>query len=193
MDEHTPKVIALVGLPGSGKGTCTDYLHATYGWPLVHFGHMVYEEVERRGLTVVEHEKAVRMDMREKEGKAVLAKHASRKAKTHADSGAEVVVFDGLYSWTEYKHLLTEFGDNLTVIAVTAPKKLRHQRAIARQDSHRPYTLEQLIAREYAEIEEMEKGGPIAYADYTILNDGPVDHMIAQLDAILSDCGILPS
>lgn len=190
MNDTTPKVIALVGLPGSGKGTCTDYLHSTYGWPLVHFGHMVYEEVERRGLTVVEHEKAVRMDMREKEGKAVLAKHASRKAKTHAETGANVIVFDGLYSWSEYKHLLAEFGEQLTVIAVTAPKKLRHERAIARRDTHRPYTLEQLIAREYAEIEEMEKGGPIAYADYTILNDGPVDHMIEQLNRVLKEIDV---
>ena len=187
MNEDSLKVIALVGLPGSGKGTCTDYLHDAYGWPVVHFGHMVYEEVERRGLDIVQHEKEVRMDMRAQEGKEVLAKHASRKAKTHAADGANVVVFDGLYSWSEYKHLLIEFGDDLTVIAVTAPKKLRHKRAIARKDAHRPYTLEQLIAREYAEIEEMEKGGPIAYADYTILNDGTVDHMLDQLGAILKD------
>lgn len=191
MDKSSPKVIALVGLPGSGKGTCTDYLHDTYGWPVVHFGHMVYEEVERRGLDIIEHEKAVRMDMRATEGKEVLAKHVARKARTHNASGADVIVFDGLYSWSEYKHLLIEFGDDLTVIAVTAPRKLRHARAVARKDSHRPYTLEQLIAREYAEIEEMEKGGPIAYADYTILNNGSVDHMITQLNSVLTEVELI--
>jgi dephospho-CoA kinase len=187
MSEDLPRIVVIVGLPGSGKGTCTDYMHDTYGWPLVHFGHMVYEEVERRGLDIVQHEKEVRMDMRAKDGKEVLAKHAARKAKTHAGDGAPIVIMDGLYSWSEYKHLLAEFGDNLTMIAVTAPKKLRHERAVARKDAHRPYTLEQLIAREYAEIEEMEKGGPIAYADYTILNDGSVEHMLNQLNAVLTE------
>ena len=97
------------------------------------------------------------MDMRAREGKEVLAKRAALKARTHIAGGASVVVFDGLYSWSEYKHLVAEFGDDLIVIAVTAPRKLRHERAIARKDAHRPYTLEQLVDREYAEIEKMEK------------------------------------
>ncbi len=184
-------MICLVGMPGSGKGTCTDYLHDTYGWPIVHFGHMVYEEVERRGLNIIEHEKEVRMDMRAREGKEVLAKHVARKTKGHAASGENVVVLDGLYSWSEYKHLVAEFGDNLTVIAVTAPKKLRHKRAIARKDAHRPYTLEQLIAREFAEIEEMEKGGPIAYADYTLINDQDTKHLFGKLNQILHELELI--
>jgi len=191
MDNTGPKVIALVGLPGSGKGTCTDYLHEAYGWPVVHFGNMVYEEVARRGLDIVKDETFVREDMRAQEGKAVLAKHVAHKTRTHSSEGADIVVLDGLYSWSEYKHLVEEFGDNLAVVAVTAPKKLRHARALARKDARRQYTLEQLVVREYAEIENLEKGGPIAYADYTILNDGPVDHMIAQLNHILKDSGIL--
>lgn len=190
MTEDESKIVAIVGLPGSGKGTCTDYLRDTYGWPVVHFGNMVYEEVERRGLDIVQHETFVREDMRAQDGKAVLAKHVARKTKAHASDGAPVIVLDGLYSWSEYKHLTEEFGNRLTVIAVTAPKKLRHQRAISRKDSRRKYTLEQLIVREYAEIENLEKGGPIAYADYTILNDGSVEHMLDQLNRIVAEIGV---
>lgn len=187
MKKEDFKIIALVGLPGSGKGTCTDFLHETYGWPIVHFGHMVYEEIERRGLDIVKDEKFVREDMRAKEGNAVLAKHAARKTKEHAAHGERVVVLDGLYSWSEYKYLLEEFGDSLTMIAMAVPKKLRHERVLERKDAHRQYTLDQLIAREYAEIENLEKGGPIAYADYTILNDGDVPHTISQLTKILKE------
>jgi dephospho-CoA kinase len=191
MKEENPKIVALVGLPGSGKGTCTDYMHEQYGWPIVHFGHMVYEEIERRGLDIVKDEKFVREDMRVQEGNAVLAKHAARKTKQHAANGERVVVLDGLYSWSEYKYLLEEFGDSLIVIAVAVPKKLRHERVLARKDAHRHYTLDQLIAREYAEIENLEKGGPIAYADYTILNDSDVDHTITQLNNILHEAAVL--
>lgn len=183
-------VIALVGMPGSGKGTCTDYLHDTYSWPLIHFGNMLYEEVQRRGLDNVKDETFVREDMRKKEGKAVFAKHVARKVEQYRSEGAKVVVLDGLYSWSEYKYLLSKFGDTLTVIAVAAPKKVRRERVLHRKDAHRKYTLEQLIEREYGEIENLEKGGPIAYADYTIVNDGTPQDMTSKLDAILGKLDI---
>src|SRR4029077_20474023 len=101
MCETNPRVVAFVGMPGSGKGTCTDYLHTTYNWPVVHFGNMVYEEVQRRGLDNIRAETFVREDMRAQEGKAVLAKHAARKADEYAATGNQTIVFDGLYSWSE--------------------------------------------------------------------------------------------
>lgn len=191
MSETKHKVIALVGMPGSGKGTCTDYLHGKYSWPVIHFGNMVYEEVQRRGLDNVKDEVFVREDMRAKEGKTVLAKHVARKTKEHFANGENTVVLDGLYSWSEYKHLLEEFGDGLVVIAVAAPKKLRYERVLNRKDSHRQYTLEQILAREYAEIEKLEKGGPIANADYTIVNETDVASLTVQLEQVLHEATIL--
>lgn len=185
------RIIAFVGMPGSGKGTCTDYLHDTYGWPIVHFGKMVYEEVERRGLNIVKDEAFVREDMRKQEGKDVLAKHAARKVERLIAENHQVIILDGLYSWTEYKYLVGEFSDSLIVIAITAPKKLRHERTLKRKDAHRQYTLEQLVEREYREIENIEKGGPIAYADYTILNDSTTETMIVRLADILKAENIL--
>ncbi len=179
-------VIALVGMPGSGKGTCTDYLAENYNWPVIHFGNMVYEEVQRRGLDNVKDEEFVRQDMRKVEGLAVLAKHASRKADEYFATGQKVVVLDGLYSWSEYKFLDEKYSEDLTVIAVAAPKKVRRQRVLDRKDSHRAYTLEQLITREVAEIENIEKGGPIAYADYTIVNDSSTDELVKNLEKILA-------
>lgn len=180
------KIIALVGMPGSGKGTCTDYLEKTHGWPVIHFGNMVYEEVQRRGLDNVKDEVFVREDMRKTEGKAVLAKHVARKVIGLLEQGQSTVVLDGLYSWTEYLYLEQAFGKDLILIATAAPKTVRRKRVLNREDSHRKYTLEQLIKREVAEIENIEKGGPIAYADYTIVNDGPQEKLLADLDAIIA-------
>lgn len=178
-------------MPGSGKGTCTDYLHAHYGWPLIHFGNMVYEEVERRGLDNVKDETFVREDMREKEGLDVLAIHVARKAEDYISKGADVVVLDGLYSWTEYKYLRHLFGDDLLVIATTAPRKARYERILSRKDGHRKYTsVDQIINREVAEIEHLEKGGPIAYADYTINNDESPEKLIEHLEKILKETKI---
>jgi dephospho-CoA kinase len=186
MNDMDKKVIAFVGMPGSGKGTCTDYLHNTYKWPVIHFGNMVYDEVQRRGLDNVKDERFVREDMRKQEGPDVLAKHVARKANEYFKEGTSTVILDGLYSWSEYKYLEKTFGDHLTVIAVVAPKKVRRERVLNRKDSHRKYTLEELIQREVAEIENIEKGGPIAYADYTLPNAGTPEELIAQLEAVLS-------
>lgn len=173
-------------MPGSGKGTCTDYLHEKYGWPVVHFGNMVYEEVQRRGLDNVADEVFVREDMRKVDGPAVLAKHVAKKAQEYLGQGQKAVVLDGLYSWSEYKYLEETFGDDLLVIAVAAPKTTRRQRVLNRKDSHRKYTLEQLVTREVAEIENIEKGGPIAYADFTIVNDVTPEDMLKKLAQIVS-------
>lgn len=177
-------------MAGAGKGSCTDHLNQKYGWPVVHFGNMVYEEVQRRGLDNVKDERLVREDMRKTEGPEVLAKHATKKALEYLDSGEGVVVLDGLYSWSEYKYLEKTFGDNLIVIAITAPKRLRRDRVLNRKDSHRKYTLSELITREVSEIENIEKGGPIAYADYTIVNDTSLETMLSKLDQILQELNL---
>ena len=188
MAQTQPKLIALVGMPGSGKGTCTDYLSEKYNLPLVHFGSMMYEEVARRGLDNVADEKFVREDMRRQEGPAVLAKLAAAKAKVHIAAGARGVVLDGLYSWSEYKYLRSVFGDDLIVIAVVAPRKLRYQRVLDRSDTHRTYTsASQVEEREIDEIEHLEKGGPIAFADYTLLNDRDgKEYVLGQLDELIT-------
>jgi len=184
------KILAFVGMPGSGKGTCTDYLESQ-GFPVVHFGNMLYEEVQRRGLDNVKDEKFVRSDMREKEGKAVFAVHAANKADSYFTEGQEVVVFDGLYSWSEYKYLQEKYGENLIVIAMITPRQERYERILNRKDSHRKYTsVEQIIAREIEEIEQIEKGGPIAMADYFIPNATGVDGLLAQLNQLLNQLQI---
>lgn len=179
------KVIAIVGMAGSGKGTVAEYLESK-GCPKVYFGGMVYEEVKKRGLDIIKDEKFVREDMRAQEGMDVMAKRASIKIDEYFAGGHKTVVCDGLYSWSEYKFLKEKYGDNLTVIAVYTPLNLRYERLVSRRDEHRPYTLEDAIKRDYAEIENIEKGGPIAMADYTIINDSGKEELTQNIEKILT-------
>ncbi|HET6622643.1 MAG TPA: AAA family ATPase [Candidatus Saccharimonadales bacterium] len=184
-----PKIIAIVGMPGSGKGTTVDHLEDSYHLPKVYFGGMVYDEVKRRGLDIVMDERMVREDMRKQEGPAVLAKRAALKADEMLDDGAQAVVLDGLYSWSEDRYLREKYDDSIITIAIVNPKHIRYERVVARKDAHRPYTLEQIQLRDIEEIENIEKGGPIAFADYYLANAKNVDELKVQIDELMQQLG----
>jgi dephospho-CoA kinase len=177
------KIVALVGLTGSGKSTAVDYLTAK-GYPKVYFGGIVLNEVAKRGLELTQaNEQPIREELREKEGKDFVVKRIVTQIHNLIAAGQHRIVADGLYSWTEYKVLKHEFPGELTVIAIVSPKHLRKQRMANRP--LRPLTPTEVDQRDWAEIENIEKGGPIAIADHFIMNSGDEAHYHKQLDEVL--------
>ncbi|HCR55870.1 TPA: dephospho-CoA kinase [Candidatus Saccharibacteria bacterium] len=181
--EKNVKIVAFVGLTGSGKSSAVEYL-TEKGYPKVYFGGIVLDEVKRRGLELTqENEQPIREELREKEGKDFVVKRIIAQIHDLVGAGQHNIVADGLYTWTEYKSLKHEFPGELTVVAIVSPKHLRKQRMAKREV--RPLTPEQVDQRDWAEIENIEKGGPIAIADYFVHNDKDLDSLHKQLDEVL--------
>ena len=179
------KILALVGMSGSGKSVTVDYL-TDKGYPKVYFGGMIYKEMEKRGLARTpdgESEKKFREEIREKEGKDWVVRQVIAETRDLIAAGQRRIILDGVYSWTEYKALKKEFPTNLTFIAIVVDKKLRYERVAKRPD--RPFDTQAIRERDRSEIENLEKGGPIAMADYYILNNGSVADMTTRLAEIL--------
>lgn len=183
------KIIFIVGMTGSGKSIVSDEL-VKKGFAFVRFGQLTMDEIKKRGLEINEtNEKAVREGLRKEYGMGAYA--ALNITKFDELLKNSNVVGDGLYSWTEYKILKEKYGDSMYVLAVYAPPKLRYERLKNRAvendaDSRfRPIPEEKSQSRDYAEIENIEKGGPIAMADFTIVNTGTVDDIKIQLDKFL--------
>ena len=177
------KIVAFVGLAGSGKSSAVDYL-TEKGYPKVYFGGIVLDEVKRRGLELTqENEQPIREELREKEGKDFVVKRIITQIHELIEAGQHRIVADGLYTWTEYKALKHEFPGELTTIAIVAPRHLRQHRMASR--AIRPLTPTQLDQRDWAEIENIEKGGPIAIADHFIMNDKDLDYLHKQVDEAL--------
>lgn len=179
------KIIAVVGMSGSGKSVVVDYL-TEKGVPKVYFGGMVYKEMAKRGIERTadgESEKYFREMIRETEGKDWVVRQVIAEVKNLIAAGQKRIVLDGLYSWTEYKALKKEFPGSLTVVAVVVPKLLRHRRVAKRVE--RPFNTEEIRERDRSEIENLEKGGPIAMADYYLLNDGTISELNEDLREVL--------
>ena len=185
MNDGNIKIIAVVGMSGSGKSVVVDYL-TEKGFPKVYFGGMIYKEMRRRGIEITpdgESEKQFREMIRETEGKDWVVKQVIEEAKNLIQAGQKRIVLDGLYSWTEYKILKKEFPGQLTVLAVVVPKALRHFRVGKRPE--RPFNTKEIQERDRSEVENLEKGGPIAMADYYVLNDESVAKLHDDVDVIL--------
>lgn len=176
------KLIAVVGMCGSGKSVACDLLEKK-GYQKVYFGGVIYDKMNEEGIVITpDSQKEFRENLRNNLGMGAVAILLLPKIKELIKIGN--VVLDGLYSWDEYKILIKEFP-NLKLVGVITDKKLRYERIGSRKD--RPFSREDAIKRDIAEIENSDKGGPIAYADYFIYNNKSLDDYKQRLEEILKE------
>lgn len=174
------KLVAVVGMPGSGKSVATDYLEKK-AFNKIYFGGVVLEKIQEAGMEInSKNEKYMREKLREEYGMAAMATILLPRIKKSYEK--QNTVLDGLYSWDELLVLKDNFPD-LIVICICCDKKIRYQRVSKRVD--RPYNKNEIINRDISEIENLAKGGPIAFADYYVLNNGNLDEYEDRLEEIL--------
>jgi dephospho-CoA kinase len=171
LDNKGFKIVAIVGMAGSGKSEAAAVFESN-GFKRIRFGDITDEEVRRRNLDLnEENERRVREDLRKRHGMAAYAVLNLPRIRNALEKSP--VVIDGLYSWEEYKYLSDELSGDFIIVAVWSPPSIRYERLQKRRV--RPLKPEEARSRDYAEIENANKGGPIAMADYTIINDSSVE------------------
>ena len=168
-------------MAGAGKSEVAR-LFEKNGYIRVRFGDVTDTEVAKRGLPLNEtNERQVREQLRQEHGMAAYAKlnlpridEALRKSN---------VIVDGLYSWEEFVLLKDYFGEKLKLVAVYSSPKTRSARLALRRI--RPLTTKEAADRDKNEIEVINKGGPIALADYTITNESSLNELKEQTQRII--------
>ena len=169
---HPTTILAFVGLSGAGKSEAVNHV-ARLGIPKVYAGGILYDEMRRRGIAITPQSQAkFRKAWREEAGKDIIIRTAAEQMQRLAAAGQRHILFDGLYSWTEYKYLTHHFPGELVVAAIIAP-----------------FTAQEAIARDWSEIEDIEKGGPIAIADHFISNSHNLTELHQQVDALCREIG----
>ena len=181
------KILAFVGLTGSGKSTAVEHF-TKLGYPKVYFGGVILDAMTEAGLEhTQENEKPFREEYREKYGKDAVANKIVEHIQHLIDAGQHRIIADGLYTWTEYKILKHAFPGELNLIATVAPRHIRYHRLTQRPV--RPLTATEAYQRDQSEIENLEKGGPIAIADHYVLNGHSIDEFNKDLDVIAKELG----
>lgn len=175
-------VLAFVGMPGAGKSEAASYL-ATKGIPFVRFGNLTDEAVKEAGLPLTpENERMMREKIRQELGMGAYAIKAKPKIDALLETH-DIIAIDGLYSWEEYTYLKQQFPF-LTLIHIYAQPNKRYERLSQRPI--RPVPLEKCYTRDVAELEKLNKGGPIAIADYLIENNNhDLTYLYKKIDALL--------
>jgi len=178
------RCIAVVGMCGAGKTEVVNFLMEKFKAPKVYFGDSTFKRMKEDGLELnYENERETREKIRTELGMGAYAILAKPKIKKLLETN-EVVLAESLYSWDEYKILKEELGDNFEVVAVCASPKTRFKRLSERTNERPIKDIETFVKRDYTEIEGTDKGGPIARADYTIVNEESLDDLHKQLNII---------
>ena len=176
------KVVAIVGMAGCGKSEVARKFEKN-GFTRIRFGDVTDAEVKKRSLALNEkNERHVRELLRKELGMSAYAQLNLPRIDSslkHSD-----VVIDGLYSWEEYIFLKNHYGKDFSVVAIWSSPRTRYARLTSR--SNRQLTAEEAASRDRAEIENVNKGGPIAMADFTIINEYSIANLKKEVERIIS-------
>ena len=177
------KIVAVVGMCGSGKSVAVEEFEKR-GWQKVYFGAATMNVLKERNLPInEENERKVREELRSSGDKGIYAKIFLPEIEELHKKGN--VVIESMYSWSEYKYVKEKFGEDFSVLAIITNTPLRRKRLLSREI--RPMDYLESLSRDYAEIENIEKGGPIVIADYNILNNGTREEFLKSINDFLDN------
>ncbi len=177
---NTKLILAIVGLPGCGKTEAINYLMEKLSCPKVYFGDVVMDQLQAQGLEINEaNERKVREELRAKYGMTAMAVKSLPKIEEQLQK-QDTVLVESLYSWEEYLTLKEKFADTLKIIAIYSSPQTRIKRLENRPQ--RPLTAMEVESRDKSQIENLHQAGPIAVADYTIINEGAIQELHEQID-----------
>lgn len=173
-------IIGIVGMPGSGKSEAAQFF-AKKGITVLRFGDTVEEYIKNQHLkqTNADHQ-TIRRRLRDRFGMEAMARLHEEDIKKNL-AQYNLVAIDGIRSWQEYEYLKNKFSNvKITLVAIFCNKRLRYQRAARRKNRIGLSGVE----RDLGELIDTNMGPTIAFADYTVENNGSLDDFKNKLEKV---------
>lgn len=179
--QNKKAIIAIVGLPGVGKTEAADHFKSRKV-PVIHFGKIVTDEVQKRyGAQKEEYHKVVREELRRVNGMEAMAKLNLDKIKKALVKN-NIVVIDGLRSWDEYEYLTKVLTDTeVHIVALYADKNLRYARLGSRLQDRPNHGGKE---RDFNELFGANMGPTIAFADFLVKNNFSKEEFLDKLNEV---------
>jgi len=164
-------VLGVAGMPGSGKSLVVELAQKEKGYFAVVMGDVVREETKKRNLQPTpENIGRVMLELRQKEGSAVIAKRCVPRI---ANTEGQKVIVDGIRSLDEIEEFKKHYPI-FCLIAIHASPDTRFQRLYHRRRSDDASQWKVFLERDMREL-SVGLGSVIAMAEDMVVNEEPFD------------------
>lgn len=145
------KIIAFVGLPGSGKSEASN-IAIQMKIPVISMGNVVREEVKKLNLNMSYCSK-VADDLRKKKGSDIIAKRCIPEIMNIIESKKNnLIIIDGIRGFDELNYFHSILQQKIITIFIDSNITNRFQRILKRKRNDDMVTIENLIKRDTQEL-----------------------------------------
>ena len=127
MKAMTISIVAVCGMPGSGKGEFSRVVEK-FDIPIFSMGDMVREELRKREMPETpENVGHVAVDLREKFGDGVLAKRLIPHIESQVTQN-KLIIIEGIRGVAEYDAFKEHWDENFKLLAIESDTEIRWNR-----------------------------------------------------------------
>jgi len=153
--------------------------------PIISIGDIAREIAENEGLPATrENLQMITKDCFEKFGRTYFVEETIRRIR-HANHSR--VLITGIRAPTDVSTLRKHFHDDFVLICVTANKRKRFQRLLARGEPRDPKTWREFLKQDRAEEQIFQLTEACKLADYSIDNNVTVEELFQRINKIIKE------
>jgi dephospho-CoA kinase len=181
--------LGFIGLSGSGKDACANYVFEKYKIPKITMSDMVADIATSKKIeSTKKNLLAISQSYIELYGKKYFPK---RMIEIILQNGWGNCCISGIRSPVDVRTFKAIFGDKFLLIYIkTLDPETRFKRILSRTENKGPHTLKELIEKDDAEEQIFKVSKTIKMADYILENENGQELLFKRLDDLLMKNGL---